>query len=89
MSNAFEKRLEVIKHMSRLMFELSDFDFDKLTPEQEQIALEDFEELLSHLLDSVSFQIKDVNNDGSFICDMKIIPVNDYIEKTFGEEGDL
>lgn len=86
MSNEFEKRLEVVKHMSQLMFELSDFDFDNLTQAQVEVALEDFEELLSHLLDSVSFEIKEINND-EFICRMKIIPVEEYIEKTFSEEA--
>lgn len=86
MSNEFEVRLEVIKHISQMMMEMADVDFEKLTPEQEQIMLEDYEEVATHLLDSLSFEIKEINKDGNFSASMKIIPPNEYIDKIFAEE---
>jgi hypothetical protein len=86
MSNNFETRLEVVKHISKMLLEMADVDFNKLTPDQEQVLLEDYEEIGAHLLDSMSFKVTDVYEDGSFSAVIKFIPINEYIDKVFSEE---
>lgn len=56
MQDKFQVRLNVVKHMSRMLLEMAEIDFDNLTPEQEEVMLEDFEEVANHMLDSMGFE---------------------------------
>lgn len=64
--NEFEVRLEVIKHMSVMLLEMSEVDFEGLSPEDETIMLEDFEEVAGHLLDSIGFEPSNSEDGVSF-----------------------
>ncbi len=68
-----------------MMVEMADVDFDKLTKEEEQIMFEDYEEVATHLLDSLQFEFLEVLENGEM--SVKIAPIDpiQYIEKYLQE----
>ena len=78
--NEFEIRLSVIGHMSKMLLEMSEVDFSKLSKQDEQIMLEDFEEISGHLLDSLGFKPKNSENGVDFTADFTIIDPEEYIQ---------
>lgn len=49
--------------MAKMLFEMSEVDFQDISPVDEQIMLEDFEEVSGHLLDSLGFK-PGISEDG-------------------------
>lgn len=86
--NEFEVRLEVIKHMSVMLLEMSEVDFEGLSPEDETIMLEDFEEVAGHLLDSIGFEPSNSEDGVSFTAKMSIIDPEKYITDFLDKSGD-
>lgn len=84
--NSFEMRVEVTKHMAKMMLEMAEVDFDALPAEEEQLMLEDYEEVAGHLLDSLGFEIKEVVSDNELVATMAIQDIETYI-KTFLENN--
>lgn len=84
--NSFEVRLALIQHISKMMLEMAAVDFDKLSPEDEQIMLEDYEEVAGHLLDSVTFTPSGSDDGVSFTAQFTFIDpekyITDFLEKT-------
>ena len=87
MKNEFEIRLAVIKHMARMMVEMSDVDFDNLSKEQEEAMLEDYEDVALHLLDSLSFSPQKSEDGVSFTADFVIQEPEKYIKEFLSNEG--
>jgi ABC-type Fe3+-citrate transport system substrate-binding protein len=84
--NSFEMRVEVTKHMAKMLLEMADVDFDTLPAEEEQLMLEDYEEVAGHLLDSLGFEISEVVSDTEMVTKMAIQDIETYI-KTFLENN--
>jgi ABC-type phosphate/phosphonate transport system substrate-binding protein len=84
--NSFEMRVEITKHMAKMLLEMAEVDFDALPAEEEQTMLEDFEEVAGHLLDSLGFDIKEVVSDKEIVATIAIQDVETYI-KTFLENN--
>lgn len=68
-----------------MMLEMADVDFEKLAPQEEQTMLEDYEEVATHLLDSMSFEITDIKDDGSISASLKLIDIEKYISDFLGQ----
>lgn len=68
-----------------MMVEMADVDFDKLTKEEEQIMFEDYEEVATHLLDSLQFEVLEVAENGEMTIKMAPIDPVQYIEKFLEE----
>ena len=85
MMNVFEARLSVVKHIASMMVEMADVDFDKLTKEEEQNMFEDYEEVGTHLLDSLQFEVTEVAENGEMTIKMLPIDPVQYIEKYLEE----
>lgn len=86
--NEFEVRLDVVKHMSKMLLEMSEVDFDGLSPEDETMMLEDFEEVVGHLLDSVGFKPSNSEDGVNFTAKMSIIDPEKYITNFLDKSGD-
>ena len=86
--NEFEVRLEVVKHMSKMLLEMSEVDFEAMGPEDEAMMLEDFEEVVGHLLDSVGFKPSDSQDGVNFTAKMSIIDPEKYITDFLDKSGD-
>lgn len=84
--NQFEVRLEVVKNMAKMLLEMSEVDFDSLSPEDETTMLEDFEEVAGHLLDSLAFSPSDSDDGVNFTAKMTLIDpekyITDFLSKT-------
>lgn len=85
MTNVFETRLSVVKHIASMMVEMADVDFDKLTKQEEQAMFEDYEEVATHLLDSMQFEVKEVQETGVFTASFALIDPIKYIENYLEE----
>ncbi len=77
--NEFEVRLSVIKHISQMLLEMSDVDFDTLPKEEEEMMLEDFEEVAGHLLDALGFKPLSSEDGVNFTANFSIIDPEEYI----------
>jgi hypothetical protein len=86
--NEFEVRLDVVKHMSKMLLEMSEVDFEAMSPEDEAIMLEDFEEVAGHLLDSVGFKPSNSEDGVNFTAQMSIIDPEKYITDFLDKSGD-
>ena len=78
--NEFEIRLDVVKHMAKMILEMSDVDFDKLPADEEQLMLEDYEEVAGHLLDSMTFSPSESEDGVTFTAKFTIIDPEEYIQ---------
>ena len=87
--NEFEVRLSVIKHISKMMLEMAFVEFDKLTPQEEQEMLEDYEEVAGHLLDSMMFKPTNSEDGVSFSANFTIIEPEEYIKNFLKENEDI
>lgn len=66
--------------------EMSNLDFDNLTPEQEAVALEDYEDVATHLLDSMGFAPGRSDDGVSFKATFVLEDPEKYIRKKLEEE---
>lgn len=87
MQDKFQVRLNTIKHMSRMLLEMANVEFDTMTPEQEEAYLEDFEEVANHLLDSMGFQAGPSEDGASFTATFSLQDPEEYIQKKLAEEA--
>ncbi len=85
--NIFETRLSVVKHMSQMLLEMADIEWDDITKAEELTMLEDYEEVASHLLDSLTFTITSVDENGDITANLKPIDPEKYV-KTFLAESE-
>ena len=85
--NIFETRLSVVKHMSQMLLEMADIEWDDITKAEELTMLEDYEEVASHLLDSLTFTITSVDENGDITANLKPIDPEEYV-KTFLAESE-
>lgn len=86
--NEFEVRLDVVKHMSKMLLEMSEVDFDALSPDDETVLLEDFEEVAGHLLDSIGFKPSNSEDGVNFTAEISLIDPEKYIRDFFDKNGD-
>ena len=86
--NEFEVRLDVVKHMSKMLLEMSEVDFDALSPDDETVLLEDFEEVAGHLLDSIGFKPSNSEDGVNFTAEISLIDPEKYISDFFDKSGD-
>jgi len=86
MQDKFQVRLNVVKHMSRMLLEMAEIDFDNLTPEQEEVMLEDFEEVANHMLDSMGFEPGASEDGAHFKAIFALEDPETYIRKKLEEE---
>jgi hypothetical protein len=86
--NEFEVRLDVVKHMSKMLLEMSEVDFESMSPEDELTMLEDFEEVAGHLLDSIGFKPSNSENGVNFTAEFSIIDPEKYITDFLDKSGD-
>lgn len=74
--------------MSIMLLEMSEVDFENLSPEDETMMLEDFEEVAGHLLDSVGFEPSSSEDGVSFTAKMNIMDPEKYITDFLDKSGD-
>lgn len=86
--NEFEVRLDVVKHMSKMLLEMSEVDFEALSPDDETVLLEDFEEVAGHLLDSIGFKPSKSEDGVNFTAEISLIDPEKYIRDFFDKNGD-
>jgi hypothetical protein len=86
--NEFEVRLDVVKHMSKMLLEMSEVDFEALSPDDETVLLEDFEEVAGHLLDSIGFKPSNSEDGVNFTAEISLIDPEKYIRDFFDKNGD-
>jgi hypothetical protein len=86
--NEFEVRLDVVKHMSKMLLEMSEVDFEALSPDDETVLLEDFEEVAGHLLDSIGFKPSNSEDGVTFTAEISLIDPEKYIADFFDKNGD-
>ena len=86
--NEFEVRLDVVKHMSKMLLEMSEVDFEALSPDDETVLLEDFEEVAGHLLDSIGFKPSSSEDGVNFTAEISLIDPEKYIRDFFDKNGD-
>ena len=87
--NEFEVRLSVIKHMSLMLVEMADVDFETLPKEEEQEMLEDFEEIAGHLLDALGFKPSNSEDGVNFTANFTILDPEEYIRKFLEENEEI
>ena len=82
MTTAAEIRLAVIKHIATMMLEMSEVDFDNISKEDEELLLEDYEEVATHILDSLGFSPIEAKESDSvrFSADFRLIEPEKYIQ---------
>jgi hypothetical protein len=85
----FEVRLSVIKHMSHMLLEMTDVDFDNLSSEEEDLMLEDFEEVAGHLLDSLGFKPSNSEDGVNFTAVFTMIDTEEYITNFLATEEEI
>jgi hypothetical protein len=84
----FEVRLSVIKHMSQMLLEMADVDFDNLPKDEEEMMLEDFEEVAGHLLDALGFKPSNSEDGVHFTANFTMFDPEEYIARFLeNEEG--
>lgn len=87
--NEFEVRLSVIKHMSLMLLEMADVEFEELSKQEEQEMLEDFEEVAGHLLDALGFKPSESQDGVNFTANFTIIDPEEYITNFLENNEDL
>lgn len=86
MASEQEIRLKVVKHIGEMLIEMADIDFDEISEKDEEILLSNFEEMASHILDSLGFEPISDNADGiTFQANFKVVDPNKYIIDFLGE----
>lgn len=83
--NIFEARLHIVKHMSKLLLEMAEVDWETITKEEEQVMLEDYEEVAGHLLDSLDFSVNNVAENGEITATLNPIDTEKYISDLLAE----
>lgn len=73
--------------MSQMLLEMADIEWDDITKAEELTMLEDYEEVASHLLDSLTFTITSVDENGEITVNLKPIDPEEYV-KTFLAESE-
>lgn len=86
MQDEFQVRLNTIQHISKMLLEMANIDFDNLSPEQEEILLEDYEEIATHLLDSMGFEPGQSEDGVHFKAVFALEDPEKYIQKKLEEE---
>ena len=87
MQDKFQVRLSTIKHMSRMLLEMANIDFDNLSPEREEALLEDYEEVADYLLDSMGFEPGQSDDGVHFSASFALQDPEEYIRKKLAEEA--
>jgi hypothetical protein len=89
MKYEFEVRLITIKHMAKMLLEMGNYEFEKLTEAEEADLLEDCEDVAKHLLDSMGFKSGESEDGVSFSAVFALKDPEKYIEEKFAEEAAL
>jgi hypothetical protein len=87
MVDEFEVRLSVVRHMARMLLEMASIDFDNLSEDEEALLLEDYEDVATHLLDSLSFSPEKSEDGVHFGASFAIQDPEEYIKKMLEDEG--
>lgn len=87
MKDEFEIRLLTIKHMAKMLLEMGNYEFEKLTEAEEADLLEDCEDVATHLLDSMGFKSGQSEDGVSFKADFALKDPEKYIQEKFAEEA--
>lgn len=86
MADKYEVRLLVINHIAKMLLEMSQIDFDDLSPADEAEMLENYQDIAVHLLDSLGFDAGDSADGAAFTADFLIQDPEEYIRKKLAEE---
>lgn len=86
--NEFEIRLDVIKHTSKMLLEMAQIDFEKLSPQDEQEMLKDYEEIAGHIFDSLMFKPSNSEDGINFSANFTIIEPAEYIKNFLVDNPD-
>lgn len=86
MQDKFQVRLNTIKHMSKMLLEMANLDFENLTPEQEELLLEDYEEIATYLLESMGFEPGPSEDGVTFSAIFALQDPEKYIIKKLEED---
>ena len=89
MKDEFEVRLITIKHMAKMLLEMGNYEFEKLSEAEEAELLEDCEDVATHLLDSMGFKAGQSEDGVSFSAVFALKDPEKYIEEKFAEEAAL
>jgi hypothetical protein len=87
MQDKFEVRLMAIGHMARMLLEMAQIDFGSLTEAQEAELLEDYEDVATHIVDSMGFEPGPSEDGVSFSAQFTIQDPEKYIRKLLAEEA--
>ena len=87
MQDKFEVRLTAIGHMARMLLEMAQIDFGSLTEAQEAELLEDYEDVATHIVDSMGFEPGPSEDGVSFSAQFTIQDPEKYIRKLLAEES--
>ena len=82
----FQVRLNTIKHISKMLLEMANIDFESLTPEQEEKLLEDYEEIATFLLESMGFEPGQSEDGVTFKAVFSLQDPEEYIRKKLEED---
>jgi hypothetical protein len=86
MKDEFEVRLMAIGHMARMLLEMAQIDFGSLTEAQEAELLEDYEDVATHIVDSMGFEAGPSEDGVSFNAKFTLEDPEKYIRKKLDEE---
>lgn len=73
--------------MARMLLEMANIDFDNLTPEQEDLLLQDYEELSNILLDSMGFKAGPSGDGVTFTATFCLEEPETFIRRILAEEA--
>jgi hypothetical protein len=87
MQDKFEVRLMTIGHMARMLLEMAQIDFGSLTEAQEAELLEDYEDVATHIVDSMGFEPGQSDDGVTFKAVFSLQDPEKYIRKLLAEES--
>ena len=86
MADKYEVRLLVINHIAKMLLEMSQIDFDDLSPADEAEMLENYQDIAVHLLDSLGFECGESDDGTHFKATFALEDPEEYIRKKLAEE---
>ena len=78
----FEAREQIVERLAEVLFRLTDPEDMK---GEEQIAMDEYRAFSAIMLGSLDLHVIDVNEDGLISANMRLLDLEEYVEKILSE----
>lgn len=80
--DTFEIRENIVERLAEVLFRLTDPDDIK---NEEDIAMDEYRAFASIMVGSLDLTVTDVNEDGLISANMRLLDLDEYVEKILSE----